>query len=64
MDPIAIITTASAALSLVEQLLPLIDGLQKNGQISVADQAALLAKYESLKAKADGQFSGPAWQVT
>lgn len=63
MDPITILSLLSGSLSLAEQLIPLVNDAVQKGQISVEDQAAVLAKYNSLKAKADGQFSGPAWQV-
>jgi len=63
MDPVSAIALTSAALSLVEQLLPVVDGFQKNGQISAEAQAELRAKFESLKTKADAQFSDPAWKV-
>ena len=63
MNPIAILAATNAALSLAEQLLPLIDQLSAKGEVSAEQQAELLAKYNSLKTQADGQFSGPAWQV-
>jgi hypothetical protein len=53
----------NAALTLVEELLPKLSELKANGEISAEQQAALLAKYNSLKARADGQFAGPEWQV-
>lgn len=61
---LATIAAISAALSLVEAGLPLIEGFVQSGQMTVEQQAALLAKYNSLKIAADGQFSGPAWQIT
>lgn len=63
MNPLAILATANAALSLLEQLLPLIDGLAAKGEVTPEQQAELLAKYNSLKTQADGQFTGTAWQV-
>lgn len=64
MDPITIIAAANGGIQLVEALLPLIQQLAQKGDISVDQQAQLLARYNSLKAKADGQFSGPEWQIT
>lgn len=54
----------NAALTLVEELLPKITELASKGEITAGQQAEVLAKYNSLKARADGQFSGPEWQVS
>jgi hypothetical protein len=54
---------ANAALSLVEQLIPVIADKVRKGEVPAADQQELLAKFDSLKAKRDGQFSGPEWQI-
>ena len=53
----------NAALTLIEELLPKLNHLKAAGEITAAQQAELLAKYESLKTRADGQFSGPEWQI-
>lgn len=54
----------NAALTLIEELLPQAEALVQSGQITPAQQQTMLDKYNSLKAKADGQFSGSAWQIT
>lgn len=64
MDPITILAAANAGIALVEQLIPIIAQLKGSGLITVEQQQILLAKYNSLKDKADGQFSGPEWDVT
>lgn len=61
MDPLTILAAISASIDLTEKLLPLVGQLQSSGQITVAQQQAVLDAYNSLKAKADGQFSGPEW---
>jgi len=53
----------NAALALAESLLPIIDNLAARGEISVEKQAEARQRYLSLRAKADGQFTGPQWQV-
>ena len=63
MNPVAILAATNAALSLAEQLLPLIAALAAKGEVTPAQQAELLTKYNSLKTQADGQFTGPAWQL-
>jgi len=63
MDPATILALVSGALSLTEQLLPQLQALQTSGQITADQQAAVLARYNSLKAAADGQFAGPEWQL-
>jgi hypothetical protein len=61
MDPITILSLANGALTVVEALIPKIAELFQKGEITAAQQQEVLAKYQSLKAKADGQFSGPEW---
>lgn len=63
MNPVAILAATNAALSLAEKLLPLIDQLAAKGEVTPEQQAELLARYNSLKTQADGQFTGPAWQL-
>jgi hypothetical protein len=63
MDPITILALINGSINLIETALPAIQQAVNNGQISVEQQAQLLARYNSLKAKADGQFSGPEWAV-
>ena len=63
MNPATILSAANAALALVEAALPAIQSAVQSGQISVGDQQVLLNTYNSLVAKANGQFSGPEWQI-
>jgi hypothetical protein len=63
MNPIVIINSVNAALALLQNLLPLLDGMVDRGEISVEQQARVRAKYDSLKNQTDGQFQGPHWQV-
>ena len=63
MGPQEILTATNAAITLIEALLPSITALVQKGEITPAQQTALMAKYQSLKTKADGQFAGPEWQV-
>lgn len=55
---------ANAALSLLEQLIPVIAEKVKRGDVPADKQQELLTRYQSLKARADGQFSGPEWEIT
>jgi hypothetical protein len=54
----------NSALGLVEALLPKIQEMARKGEISAEQQRELRARYDSLKAKADGQFTGPEWQIS
>jgi hypothetical protein len=51
MSAAAIVALFSSLLGLVEGLVPTIQALVKGGQISVADQAILKARIDSLRAK-------------
>ena len=64
MDPITLLATINGALTLAEAALPLIDDAVQKGLITKEQQAETMAKYNALKARADGQFAGAAWQVT
>lgn len=63
MDPITTIAAASAAIDLVQRLLPIIDQMVKRGEVSAELQAEVRAKAESLKTQSEGQFSGPHWKI-
>lgn len=63
MDPFTIISLINGGMKLAEDLLPLLDGMVSRGEITAEQQAQVRAKYESLKAKADGQFQGAHWQI-
>jgi|GEM_PF-2748735 len=64
MDPLTAIAALNASITLTQTLLPVIAQMKNDGQITAEQQAELLAKYNSLRAQADGQFSGPQWQVS
>jgi hypothetical protein len=57
----ATLIAIQAALKLVDALLPTLTELVRKGELTVEQQAAVRAQYESLKAKADGQFTGTHW---
>jgi hypothetical protein len=57
------IAAAGAALLLVEKLIPLIEEQVKAGQVPVAKQIELRARYEALRAKGDAAFGAAHWQV-
>ena len=63
MDPLTILNAVNAGLALVDALLPELQKLQLKGEISVEQQQAVLDRYSRLKARADGQFSGPEWDL-
>ena len=62
MDPATIISLATVAIDLVEKLLPAIEQLRAKGEITPEQQQELMDRYQSLKARADGQFSGAHWK--
>lgn len=63
MDPLTILAAVSASVKLAKELLPELDRLVQSGDITPEQQAAARSEYESLKSQADGQFSGPHWQI-
>lgn len=64
MNAAAILAALNGALQLSTVLLPLVDQLKQTGEVTEAQQAEILAKYNSLKAQADGQFTGPQWKLS
>lgn len=62
MDPVTIIGLTNAALTLIEQALPQIQALANKGEITPAQQQAVLDRYNAFKASGDAAFSGPEWQ--
>jgi hypothetical protein len=58
------IAIATAALSLLEVLIPKIQELTLKGAVTPEQQQALLAKYNSLKNAGDAAFSGPEWNLS
>lgn len=64
VNPLELIAIADADFSLLEKTLAAIDGAKKNGAVITADQqAALQARYASLRDRTDGQFSGDHWAL-
>lgn len=61
MDPATILNLTLASISLAEQLMPVIEQLRLSGEITAEQQAEVRRRYESLKARADGQFQGAHW---
>jgi hypothetical protein len=57
------ILLANAAMVLLEKLLPIIGEKFKAGEIPIEEQAAVLARYESLKNRANGEFAGAHWKI-
>jgi outer membrane protein TolC len=64
MDPITVLALASAAMKLVKEAIPAIRDAFANGEISEADQAKVRAEYDSLRAQAGGEFTGPEWELS
>jgi hypothetical protein len=62
MDPVTLVATLNAALTLSNELLPIVAQYRAEGKITAEQQAALRAKYESLLNRANGEFSGPHWK--
>jgi hypothetical protein len=58
------IMLASAAIALLEQLLPVISNAVKSGQVSAEEQSLLLSHYQRLKNSGDAAFTGPEWDVS
>lgn len=63
MDPITIITAFTAALTLAESLVPKIKEMFSNEEITVEQQKELLDRFNSLKERANSEFTGPEWEV-
>lgn len=61
MDPVTGIALLTALLAGAKELIPQIKDWVESGDVTPEEQQKLMAEYESLKKKADGQFSGPEW---
>ena len=59
----AILTAIQAALSLAEKLWPLLADAVRKGEVSIEQQQQVRARYESLKTRADAQFTGAHWEL-
>jgi len=64
MDPITVITLASAAMALVKQAMPTIRDAINGGQLSAEDEAKVRAEYESLRKQLGGEFTGSHWELS
>ena len=62
MDPITIMAAASAGIELVERLVPLIRDFANKGDITAEQQVALMARIDSLRVRAAGEFQGDHWK--
>lgn len=58
------IILASAALALLEKLLPVIQQQVKTGQITPEEQQKIRDQYNSLRNQGDAAFAGPEWNIT
>lgn len=63
MDPLTVLAAVNAGLKLAKTLLPEVDRMFQAGLITAEQQAEAHDNYQSLKTLADGQFSGPHWQI-
>ena len=59
MDPI---TIASAAIQILQAIIPYINDAVKKGQVTPEEQSALLAKIDELRS--GKAFAGKEWEVT
>ena len=57
------IAAANAIMLLLEKLITIIGEKIKSGEISLDEQASVLARYESLKNRANGEFAGAHWKI-
>ncbi len=64
MNSVAILAALNGAIEITTTLIPVVDQLKRDGLVTEEQQAAILAKYNSLKKQADGQFSGPQWELS
>jgi hypothetical protein len=64
MDPITILSLASAAMALAKQAMPLVRDAINGGQLSAEDEAKARAEYESLRGQLGGEYEGSHWQLS
>jgi hypothetical protein len=62
MDPLTILSLTSAAMALLKEAIPQVREMFANGEITKEQQEKVLAEYNSLKERAESQFSGPEWE--
>lgn len=63
MEPVAIIGLANAAITIVEQLAPLVQQAVAKGEISPEVQTALDKRIAALRPGGTA-FAGPEWAIT
>lgn len=64
MNPLQVIAIADAAFDILEKALGFIDEAKKNGAVITPEQqASLQARYQSLKNRTEGQFTGAHWEL-
>ncbi len=57
------IILATAALALLEKILPVIAARVKSGEIDPAEQQKLRDHYLALRAQGEKAFTGPEWEI-
>jgi hypothetical protein len=62
MDPITVLAMASAAMAFLKEAVPQIKEMFNRGEITKEQQDALLAEYQSLRERTEGQFAGKEWE--
>ena len=63
MSGLQVFTAVSAGITLLEELLPLLQAAKLKGEVTPEQQGEVLAKYASLKDRAEGVFAGPGWKI-
>lgn len=63
MEPLEYIALASAAVNLIEKLVPQIRDAITGGTLSEADEAAARAVYDKMRASSD-LYSGPEYALS
>lgn len=63
--PIAmLLPLVDGAFAFLTRIIPQIREWKLKGEISAADQQRIHEQYQALRKQADGQFTGPEWEVT
>lgn len=61
MNAALVVSAVNGALSIVEQLMPLIHEHTQRGEITAEQQASLMARIDSIRG--GSFFSSPQWQL-
>jgi hypothetical protein len=64
MNPLTVLTLASAAMQLIKESMPVLRDAIKGGEISEEDQARVFAEYTELRALAGEKYTGPEWELS